>query len=167
MKRLIIIMLALAPLLLQACQGSGASEKDQKDQKQAVKTDKEKEKAVIHLTSADFRQKIMDYRNNDQWNYKGNKPCLIDFYADWCGPCRITSPIIEDLAKQYAGKINVYKVDVDKEKELASVMGIRSIPTFLYCPVEGKPRMSSGIAQSKEETKNMFIENIEQLLLNN
>ncbi|MBN1925821.1 MAG: redoxin domain-containing protein [Prolixibacteraceae bacterium] len=108
----------------------------------------------------------MDYEKNPtQWVYKGDKPCLVDFYADWCGPCRITSPILEELAREYKGKVNIYKVNVDKEKELSQVFGISGIPAFLYCPMDGKPTMTSGIARDKEQTKQMFRDNIEKLLL--
>jgi thioredoxin len=108
----------------------------------------------------------MDYEKNPEvWQFQGEKPCLIDFYADWCAPCRITSPILEDLAKQYAGKINVYKIDIEKEKELAAVFGVQSIPTFLFCPLEGKPTISSGIANTPDATRQMFIKQIEELLL--
>lgn len=118
------------------------------------------------LTKAGFLEKVMDYEKNpNEWVYKGQRPCLIDFYADWCGPCRITAPILEELAKEYYGKIDVYKVDVDVEKELAAVFGVRGIPAFLYCPMEGKPSMTSGIARSNVETKKMFKDNIEKMLL--
>jgi len=120
----------------------------------------------LHISKADFLKLVMDYeKNTENWVFKGEKPCLIDFYADWCAPCRITSPILEDLAKQYAGKINIYKVDVDTEQELAAVFGVQSIPTFLFCPMEGKPTISSGIANSPEATRNLFIQQIEELLL--
>jgi thioredoxin len=120
----------------------------------------------IHISKADFLKLVMDFEKNPEvWSFQGEKPCLVDFYADWCAPCRITSPIIDELAKTYAGRINFYKVDVDKEKELASVFGVQSIPTFLFCPVEGKPTISSGIASSPEDTKKMFIQQIEELLL--
>ncbi|MFO7369499.1 MAG: thioredoxin domain-containing protein [Bacteroidales bacterium] len=123
--------------------------------------------APVHINKADFLRLVMDYEKNpEQWNFQGDKPCLIDFYADWCAPCRITSPILDQLAKDYSGKINVYKVDVDKEQELAAVFGVQSIPTFLFCPVEGKPTISAGIAGSPEATKQMFIQQIEELLLN-
>ncbi|MCF8358889.1 MAG: redoxin domain-containing protein [Prolixibacteraceae bacterium] len=126
------------------------------------------EKAAKNITKADFIEKVMDYEKNPtQWVYKGDKPCLIDFYADWCGPCRITSPILEELAQEFKGKINVYKVNVDKEKELSQVFGISGIPAFLYCPMEGKPSMTSGIARDKDQTKKMFRDNIEKLLLKN
>jgi thioredoxin len=120
----------------------------------------------VHLTKTDFLEKVMDYEKNPStWVYKGNLPCLIDFYADWCAPCRITSPILEELAKEYSGRINIYKIDVQKEQELASVFGIQGIPAFLYCPAEGNPSMTSGIARTPEETKSMFIQNIEGFLL--
>jgi thioredoxin 1 len=113
-----------------------------------------------------FLEQIMDYEKNpEQWVYKGEKPGLVDFYADWCRPCKITSPIMDELAKEYAGKINIYKVDVDKEQELAAIFGVRSIPTFLYMPMEGMPSLSSGIAQTPEQTKEMFKQQIEELLL--
>ena len=121
---------------------------------------------TIMLTKADFLAKVMNYEENPQeWKYLGDKPCLIDFYADWCAPCRTTSPILEELAKEYAGKINIYKIDTQKEQELAMVFGIQSIPAFLYCPMEGKPTMSSGIARTAEETKQMFRDQIDNLLL--
>lgn len=126
------------------------------------------ETAVQIMSKAVFLDKVMDYEKNpSEWVYKGEKPCVIDFYADWCGPCRITSPILEELAKKYEGKITVYKVNVDKEIELSQLFGIKSIPTFLYCPMKGKPAMASGIARDKEQTKQMFISNIETILLNN
>lgn len=122
----------------------------------------------IHLTKVDFLEKVMDYEKNPStWVYKGELPCLIDFYADWCAPCRITSPILEELAREYSGKINIYKIDVQKEQELAAVFGIQGIPAFLYCPKEGNPSLASGIARTPEETKNMFIQNIESFLLKN
>ena len=121
---------------------------------------------TIMLTKADFLAKVMNYEENPQeWKYLGEKPCLIDFYADWCAPCRTTSPILEELAKEYAGKINIYKIDTQKEQELAMVFGIQSIPAFLYCPMEGKPTMSAGIARTAEETKQMFRDQIDNLLL--
>jgi thioredoxin len=164
MKKLAFILFLVAPLLIQACQGTVATEKDKQSE---TMVSEKGGKAVVHLNAEEFRKKVVDYKNSQKWDYQGNKPCLIDFYADWCAPCRITSPIIEDIAKEYEGKIQVYKVDIEKEKELASVMGIRSIPSFLYCPVEGKPRMSSGIGQSKEDTRQMFKKNIEEFLLKN
>ena len=120
----------------------------------------------VHLTKQDFLEKVMNYeKNQTEWVYEGDKPALIDFYADWCGPCRQAAPILEELAKEYEGKIYIYKVDTEKERELASVFGIQSIPAFLFVPQSGKPTMSSGIAQSKEETKAMFKKLIDEILL--
>ncbi len=121
---------------------------------------------VAKLTRVEFLANIMDYEKNpDTWVYKGEKPSLIDFYADWCAPCRITSPIIDELAREYGDQVNFYKVDTDKEQELARVFGIRGIPSFLYIPAEGQPTMTSGIAQTPEETKQMFKDQIEKYLL--
>ena len=120
----------------------------------------------IKITRQDFLDKVMDYEKNpEKWIYKGELPCLIDFYADWCAPCRITAPILEELAKEYAGKIAIYKVDIQREKELAQVFGITGIPAFLYCPLEGNPSISSGIARTVEETKQLFKNQIESILL--
>ena len=118
------------------------------------------------LTKQMFLEQIMDYETNpSEWIYKGDMPSIIDFYADWCGPCRITSPILEELAQEYAGRIMVYKVDVQAEQELAAVFGIQSIPSFLYIPKDDTPVMSSGIAQTPEATKEMFRKQIDEILL--
>lgn len=117
------------------------------------------------LTKAVFIQKVWDYtKSPNDWKYLGSKPAIIDFYADWCGPCKIAGPILEEVGTEYAGKIQVYKINTDQERELAQVFGITGIPAFLYIPVSGKPVMMSGIARSKEETKQMFIDNIEKYL---
>lgn len=99
----------------------------------------------IEMTSEMFKQKIMDYETNPkEWKYKGDKPAIIDFYATWCGPCKMTAPILDSLATEYAGRIYIYKVDVDKQQELASAFGIQSIPSLLFIPQKGDPRMSVG-----------------------
>jgi thioredoxin len=122
----------------------------------------------VHITKDDFIKLVMDYRANPEtWIFAGKKPCLVDFYADWCGPCKVTSPILEELSKEYAGKINIYKVNIDQERELASLFNVQSIPTFLFCPMEGNPTISSGIANTADATKQMFREQINQLLLKN
>ena len=109
------------------------------------------EPVVIQMSKAEFLQKVMNYEQNpNKWVFLGDKPCIIDFYADWCRPCKIASPIIEDLAKEYKGKIDFYKVNTDREQSLAAAFGIKSIPAFLYCPLNDNPQMSAGIAQSPE-----------------
>ena len=166
--------MVVASALLFSCNQQSAQvtkENSQPEKTAAVKESKPAKTPQTkpeHLTKQAFLDKVMDYEKNPkEWKFKGNLPCVIDFYADWCPPCRITSPIMEDLAQEYAGKINVYKVNVDQEKELAALFGIQSIPSFLFCPMSGKPSISSGIAQTKEATKAMFKQQIETLLLNN
>ena len=121
---------------------------------------------IEHLTKDTFLKKVFNFEKNQEWKFEGKLPCLIDFYADWCGPCKIASPILEEISKEYAGKVTIYKIDTQVEQELASVFGISGIPAFLYIPVNGKPTMSSGIARTKEDTKKMFVEYISSLLLN-
>src|SRR6185312_15984501 len=116
--------------------------------------------ATIQLTTQGFKEKVFNYETEQDWKYNGELPAIIDFYADWCGPCKMVAPILEDLSKEYEGKISVYKVDTDKEQELASVFGIRSIPSILFIPKDGKPQMAAG-AMPKEG----FVEAINSLLL--
>jgi len=97
-----------------------------------------------HLTKETFKAKVFDFEKNKEWKFEGEKPCIIDFYADWCGPCKIVAPILEDLSKDFEGKMDVFKVNTEEEQELASVFGIRSIPSFLFVPLEGKPQMATG-----------------------
>lgn len=97
-----------------------------------------------HLTKSTFLNKVFDYENNQDWNFAGELPCLIDFYADWCGPCKMVAPVLEELAEEYKGKINIYKIDTEAEQELAAVFGIRSIPSLLFCPKGDKPQMAQG-----------------------
>jgi len=112
-----------------------------------------------------FIQKIWDYtKSPKEWKYLGTKPAIIDFYADWCGPCKIAGPILEEVGAEFADKIQIYKINTDQERELARVFGITGIPAFLYIPAKGRPVMMSGIGRSREDTKKMFIENIEKYL---
>lgn len=99
---------------------------------------------TIKLTTEDFKDKVFDYTSEKEWNYKGTQPAIIDFYADWCGPCKMVAPVLEELAKEYEGKITIYKVDTEAEQELSAVFGIRSIPTFLFIPTKGQPAMQPG-----------------------
>lgn len=116
---------------------------------------------TIHLTQKDFLKKVADYENNPtEWKFLGDKPALIDFYATWCGPCKMLSPILDELAVEYTGKIDIYKINVEEEEELAAVFGIRSVPTLLFVPKEGGPRVVQG-ALPKQTLK----EAIEDVLL--
>jgi len=99
---------------------------------------------IEHLTKETFLNKVFNYETNKEWKYEGEKPCIIDFYADWCGPCKVVAPVLEELAKDFDGKITVFKVDTEAEQEIASVFGIRSIPSFLFVPSEGQPQMAMG-----------------------
>ncbi len=116
---------------------------------------------VRKITTATFIAEIFDYKANPtKWVYKGDKPAIIDFYADWCGPCKRVAPIMDELALKYKGQVNFYKINTDEEKELSgSVFGIRSIPSILYIPVNGQPSMSQGA--SPKET---YIQQIDALL---
>jgi len=118
----------------------------------------------IHLTKAEFKKRVMDYDKNKEWVYRGDKPAIIDFYADWCGPCRKVAPALEELAKEYAGKVYIYKVNVDQERELAGLFGVRNIPTYLIIPMKGKPELSSGASASHVENKARFKKVIDDLL---
>lgn len=97
-----------------------------------------------HLTKETFLEKVFDYEKNTDWKFAGDKPCLIDFYADWCQPCKMVAPILEELAETYKEKMNIYKVDTEDQQELASVFGIQSIPSLLFVPMEGQPQMALG-----------------------
>ena len=114
-----------------------------------------------YLTNQTFKEKIFNYEENKDWKFEGELPCIIDFYADWCGPCKMVSPILETLQKEYDGQINIYKIDTDKEAELSSVFGIRSIPSLLFIPRSGQPRMAMG-AMPRES----FVKIINEVLLN-
>lgn len=113
--------------------------------------EKKSEPAVKQLTYSEFIKTIWDFeKNTDAFTYKGKLPAVIDFYADWCGPCRRVGPIMEKMANEYEGKLLVYKVNVDNEKQLASVFGVRSIPMVLFIPVKGKPMAQTGALQEEQ-----------------
>ena len=99
---------------------------------------------TAQLTKQDFLDKVFDYENEKEWNYKGDVPAIIDFYADWCGPCKMVAPVLEKLSEEYEGKLNIYKVNTEKEQELSSAFGISSIPSILFIPVDEKPQMAAG-----------------------
>ena len=107
---------------------------------------------VQNLTKEDFLKKVFNYEQNQDWKYEGDKPCIIDFYADWCQPCKIVSPVLDELSEEYAGKIDFYKIDTEVEQELAAIFGIRSIPSILFVPMNDRPQMAVG-ALPKESLK--------------
>jgi thioredoxin 1 len=99
---------------------------------------------VEHLTKSTFLSKVFNFEQNQDWKFEGTRPAIIDFYADWCGPCKMVAPILEELSKEYDGKVDIYKIDTEAEQELAAVFGIRSIPSILFCPVDEQPQMAMG-----------------------
>lgn len=124
----------ILPLMLLALHGTAQSDKAPKAGE------------VIVMDKANFLTKVFNYeKNSTEWKYEGQKPCIIDFYADWCGPCRRVAPILKELAAEYKDDIVVYKINVDKEKELAQTFGVSSIPMLLFVPMEGKPIVNTGV----------------------
>ena len=116
---------------------------------------------VIHINQSEFIEKVYDYKKNpDKWVYEGSKPAIIDFYADWCGPCRRLSPVLEKLAEKYKDKIVIYKVNTDKERELAAAFGITSLPTLVFIPLGDTPQVSQGAL-----TQEVLEKGIEEVLL--
>ncbi len=110
-----------------------------------------------HLTIETFKEKVFNFENNKEWKFEGEIPAIIDFYADWCGPCKTVAPILEELQAEYGEKINIYKVNTEEQKELSSVFGIQSIPSLLFIPKEGQPQMAMG-ALPKETFKQAISE---------
>lgn len=120
------------------------------------------DKQTVHLTTTDFKEKVFNYETEKEWKYEGALPAIVDFYADWCQPCKMVAPVLEDLAREYAGKILIYKVNTEEEQELASVFGIQSIPTLLFIPKEGQPQAAMGALP-----KQTFEKVIKDVLLKN
>ncbi len=151
-----LLVLVVGFMTLSSCKGQAKNVAGETESSQETTAN-----TPVHITKADFLKKIYNYEASpNEWKYLGDKPAIIDFYADWCGPCKMIAPSLEQLAKEYAGKIDIYKVDVDKETELAQVFGIQGIPALLYIPMTGKPQMLQG-ALPKDQLK----EKIETILL--
>lgn len=110
---------------------------------------------IEHLTTETFKEKVFNFEQNKEWKFEGELPCVVDFYADWCGPCKMVAPVLEELQKEYDGKLNIYKVDTEDQKELSAMFGIQSIPSILFIPKEGQPQMSQG-ALPKDSFKQAF-----------
>lgn len=160
MKKILGASLMLVMIAFAACgnKPKEAAEKELKTEKTQNETTK---MGTIKLTKAEFLTKVANYEANPtEWKYLGDKPCIIDFYADWCGPCRAIAPVLEELAKEYHGQIYIYKVDTEKEQELAAAFGIRSIPSLLFCPMGEQPQMAQGALP-----KETFKKAIEEVLL--
>lgn len=116
---------------------------------------------TMSLNKADFLNRVANYETSpSEWKFLGERPAIIDFYATWCGPCKMLSPVLEELAAEYAGKIDIYKINVEEEEELAGVFGVRSVPTLLFVPMEGAPQMAQGALP-----KNVLQEAIRNVLL--
>ena len=148
-----LLLTALAALVLTGCSQRKQSKKAETPSAPTLEA-KAEEGKVSTLTTAEFKKKIMDYEKHPQeWVFEGTRPVIIDFYATWCHPCKMTAPVVEQLAKDYLGKIDFYKVDIDKEQELAATFGIQSIPTFLFIPVKGKPTAQMGAMQKEDFEK--------------
>ncbi len=162
MKKLVFILIAVFTLQ------TSITVQAENNSNKSTAAPAEGEGETVKLNKAKFLQEVWDYETSPkEWKYKGDKPAMIDFYADWCGPCKTAAPILEELSIEYSGKVVIYKIDTQVERELASVFGVSGIPAFLYIPIEGKPSMTSGIARTKEDTKKMFKERIDNLLTNN
>ena len=157
MKKILGASLMLILIAFTACGNQSGSKADVKETKtNNTKTNETKKMGTIHLTKAEFLQKVANYETNPtEWKYLGDKPCIIDFYADWCGPCKAIAPVLEELAKEYDGQIYIYKVDTEQEQELAGVFGIQSIPTILFIPMNDKPQITQG-ALPKTAFKNLI-----------
>jgi thioredoxin len=110
---------------------------------------------IEFLTLDTFKEKVFNFEQNKEWKYEGELPCLIDFYADWCQPCKMVAPILDELSEEYKGKLNIYKIDTEDQRELAAMFGIQSIPSLLFVPKDGQPQMAQG-ALPKETFKQAF-----------
>ena len=149
-KRVLFLTVGILSLMLAACETNAINNGK-----------KENKMKTIELTKADFLKKIVDYEKNpEEWIYLGDKPAIIDFYASWCGPCKMVAPVLEELAAEYDGQIYVYKVNTEQEQELAALFNIRSIPSFLFIPMNDKPQMAMGAMP-----KSSFKEAIDGVLL--
>ena len=151
MKKIFLLVFLAAPMLLGNCKSGPKTENETKNN-DSMETTSTTTGKVVHLTTEAFRQKVYDFKTNKDWKFEGSRPCIVDFYADWCGPCKMVAPILEDLAKEYDGKVDIYKVNTDQEQELAQAFGISSIPTIIFVPVSGQPQAAMG-ALPKETFK--------------
>jgi thioredoxin len=167
MKNLSLIAILIFSFTVFGCSNVVGSQEGNKDKINAETTaagtgTPEGQSEIEYLTYDTFLEKVWNFEENPQnWIYEGDVPCVIDFYADWCKPCRMVAPIMDDLATEYKGKVKIYKIDVDKEKKLASVFQVRSIPAVLFSPMTGRPSMQAGALP-----KDQYVKIIEETLLN-
>jgi len=142
----LIVLLGLMVITASACNNdNGKTDGSETVSSEAPKGGSGDDWKPVFLTKETFKEKVWDYEKHpDKWVYEGNEPAIIDFYADWCKPCKMVAPILEEIAKEYDGKLKVYKINTQNERELAAVFQIRSIPTFLFIPTDGKPQMDKG-----------------------
>ena len=158
MKTRFLVVGVLSAIILAACTNTKQEKKEETNNQQ---TEINMEQKTINLTKADFISKVANYEESpEKWVFLGDKPCMIDFYADWCGPCKMVAPILEELAEEYKGEIYIYKVDTEAEQELAAAFGIRSIPSILFCPMGEQPQMAQGALP-----KDGFKKAIDEILL--
>ena len=161
MKKTAITAL-LAIFAMTACHANGKNEaKANENNKTEISTTKnEKTMSTVKLTKEMFLEKVANYEASpNDWKYLGEVPCIIDFYADWCGPCKAVAPVLEELAAEYGDKLIIYKVDTEAQQDLAAAFGVRSIPTLLFCPMEGAPQVARGAlpkASFKEAIKDVL-----------
>jgi thioredoxin 1 len=151
MKRKVLLSLFISSFFFFTCKSGNRNTSE---------SEKVGNTAVIQLTNDAFKKMVFNYELDKEWKYEGSKPLIIDFYADWCEPCRNLSPIVEEVAKEYEGKIIVYKVDTDKELILSQSLGISGLPTLLFIPAHGSPQMSTGAIP-----KESLIQAINEVLL--
>ena len=154
------ILITFIGIMTIACQNT-KNENNKHNTEQSNNLKENKKMGTIHLTRAEFLTKVANFEQNPQkWEYLGDKPCIIDFYADWCGPCKMVAPILEELANEYEDQIYIYKVNTEQEEQLSAEFGIRSIPTILFCPMGEEPQMAQGALP-----KDAFKKAIEEVLL--
>jgi len=143
------LFIFISALVFTSC-GNGKADKEPNNEKVASVTEKAVVAKPTALDESGFRQKVFDYENEKAFKFLGDKPCIIDFYADWCAPCRRLSPILEEIAKEYDGKLNVYKINTDYNQNVSGYFNVTSIPAVLLCPMKGQPQMMVGLYPKQE-----------------
>lgn len=150
-KSLLLSFLIIGFIAFASCKGKADNQATTDSTPSGQQVEAQSAEGPIHLSKTEFLKKVADYESNPKaWNYLGDKPAIIDFYADWCGPCKVVAPLLDQLSKEYAGQIYVYKINVDKEPDLAGAFGIQSIPTIWFVPMKGDPKIVQG-ALPKEQ----------------